>query len=637
MYDLVYKNKRFAQFILALITLPFAFFGVDYYFRRSDMAGEVAKFDGGQITQVEFDKAIRDQQDAMRRSGQQNIDPALFDNPETRYNLLQQLLRERLVEKKGADLHFRISNEQLFDRIAADPRFRQDDRFSLDVYKSLLTQNGIPEALFEDSIRRQLVAEKVIDPIARGGIVAKASAVAFVNLLEQQREVEVASVDADAFAKDVKVDDAQVKDFYDKNAAAFKTPEELKFEYVVLTQDALLPQVSVTPEEVKAQYAAAEKTYTQEEQRQAAHILIAVKPDASEADRAAAKKKADDIAAQAKANPAKFADLAKQYSQDPGSAAQGGDLGSNPRGTMVKPFEDAVFAMKPNEVVGPVQSDFGFHVIKLLAVTPARVRPFDDVKAQIETDLKRQKTAQKFAAAADQFQNLVYEQAESLAPVAKTLGLKVETSPLVNRAQAQQIAMGNAKVVQALLSPESISAKRNTDAIEVGPNALMAARLLEYKPSAPRPFDEVKEEIRKQLTRQGAVELAQKAGREKLALLEQGRSDRDVGLSFANRVAVARGRPAPGFSPDAVTKIFQADATKLPRYVGATSGAGFSIYKLVNVINPPEPEPARLASARKGMADARSREIFDAYIADLKTKAKVEINQANLDKKAAAQ
>jgi peptidyl-prolyl cis-trans isomerase D len=635
MYDLVYKHKRIAQFILALIMVPFAFFGVDYYFRRSEMAGEVAKFDGGQVTQAEFDRAIRDQQDSMRRAGQ-NVDPALFDNPEVRYNLLQQLLRERLIEKTGGDLHFRITNEQLFDRIASDPRFREGGRFSLDTYKLLLAQNNIPEALFEDSMRRQLLAEKVADPIVRGGIVAKASAVALVNLSEQQREVEIATVDVDSFMKDVKVDDAQVKAYFDTNAAAFKTPEELKFEYVILTQDALLPQVSVTPDEVKAQYAAAEKTYTQEEQRQAAHILIAVKPDATEAERAAAKKKAEDIAAQAKANPAKFADLAKQYSQDPGSAPQGGDLGSNPRGTMVKAFDDAVFAMKPGEIVGPVQSDFGYHVIKLVEITPARTRPFDEVKAQIETDLKRQKATQKFAAAADQFQNLVYEQAESLAPVAKTLGLKVETSPLVTRTQAQQIAMGNAKVVQALLSPESISAKRNTDAIEIGPNALMAARLLEYKPAAPRPFDEVKEEIRMQLARQAAAELAQKAGRDKLALLEQGRSDRDVGLSFAKAVAVARNRPQPGITPDAMTKIFQADPTKLPRYVGAPSGSGgFSIYRLVNVINPPEPEPARLASARKGIADARSREIFDAYIADLKGKAKVEINQANLDKKQA--
>jgi peptidyl-prolyl cis-trans isomerase D len=246
-----------------------------------------------------------------------------------RFNLLQQLLRERLIEKKADDLHFRISNDEVFERIAADPRFRQGDKFSLDLYKSLLSQAGIPEAAFEDSIRRQLLNEKIVDPISRGGIVAKTSAAGFLNLVEQQREVEVASVDAEPFMKDVKVDDAQVKAFYEKNAAAFKTPEEAKFEYVILTPDAMLSQAPVTPDEVKAQYESAAKTYTQEEQRQAAHILVAVKPDATEAERAAAKKKAEDIAAQAKANPAKFAELAKQFSQDPGSAPQGGDLGSN--------------------------------------------------------------------------------------------------------------------------------------------------------------------------------------------------------------------------------------------------------------------------------------------------------------------
>jgi peptidyl-prolyl cis-trans isomerase D len=301
---------------------------------------------------------------------------------------------------------------------------------------------------------------------------------------------------------------------------------------------------------------------------------------------------------------------------------------------MVKAFDDAVFAMKPGEVSGPVQSEFGWHVIKLSEITPARTRPFEDVRAQIETDLRRQKVAQKFASAADQFQNLVYEQADSLAPVAKALGLAVQTSPLVTRAQAQQIALGSAKLAEALFSPESIASKRNTDAIEVGPNAMMAARIVEYKPAAPRPFDEVKDEIRRQLVRQAATHLASNAGREKLALLEQGKTDREAGVAFAKPVAIVRNRLQPGFTPEALTRIFQADATKLPRYIGTASDrGGFAIYRLNKVIQPAEADPAKLAAARTRIAEMQNREVFDAYVNALKAKAKVEVNKAVLDRK----
>src|SRR5512141_1221760 len=204
--------------------------------------------------------------------------------------------------------------------------------------------------------------------------------------------------------------------------------------------------------------------------------------------------------------------------------------------------------MKPGEIAGPVQSEFGYHVIKLNGITPEKMRSFDEVKGQIEADLKRQKVAQKFASAADQFQNLVYEQADSLAPVAKVLGLTIQTSPLVTRAQAQEIAMGSAKLVQALFAPESVAAKRNTDAIEVGNGALMAARIIEYKPSAVRPFAHVKAASHKQLVLQGAWERAKESGREQLALLEAGKSDKEAGVTFSKPVLLMRSRPQPGFT-----------------------------------------------------------------------------------------
>ena len=273
---------------------------------------------------------------------------------------------------------------------------------------------------------------------------------------------------------------------------------------------------------------------------------------------------------------------------------------------MVKPFDDAVFAMKPGEIAGPVQTDFGWHVIRLDGVTPARTRPFDEVEG---ADRGRPQAAEG-RAEVRRGRRPVPEprlRAGRLArrAPAKALGLTVQTTPLVTRAQAQAIAQGNAKFVQALFSPESIAGKRNTEAIEVGPNTLMAGRIVEYKPAAPRPFAEVKDEIRRQLVRKGAGELAQKAGREKLALLEQGKSDKEAGVTFGKPVTLPRNQVQPGFSPDALTRIFQHRPDKAAAYVGAANErGGYSIYRVEKVLEPPPADAAKLAAAAAASASS---------------------------------
>ncbi len=302
---------------------------------------------------------------------------------------------------------------------------------------------------------------------------------------------------------------------------------------------------------------------------------------------------------------------------------------------MVKAFDDAVFAMSPGEIVGPVRSEFGWHVIKLQGVTGAKTLSFDEARGQIEADLKRQKVSQKFAAAADQFQNLVYEQADSLAGVAKALNLEAKTSGWATRADVQRLSFGNPKFVQALFAPESISAKRNTEAFEVAPNTLMAGRVVEYKAAAPRPFDLVKDEIRRQLVQREASEMAQKSGRAKLALLEQGKGDKEVGVAFGKPVSVVRNQTLPGFSPDALTKIFRVDAAKLPQFVGAINErGGYAIYRVQQATTPAAAtDPSKLTGARGRIAEMQGRELFDAYVATMKAKADVRINQANVEKK----
>jgi peptidyl-prolyl cis-trans isomerase D len=632
MFDFVYRKKRLVQVILALITLPFAFFGVDYYFRGGGSATEVARVGGETISQVEFANAISDQQDRMRQSAGKDYDPTVFSNPEVRYSMLEQLIGQRVLDQQVRRGNLRVSDAQLAQFIGELAPFQEDGKFSRTKYEQLLISQNMTPLAFEQRVRQELTVAPLQEPIANGNITATSNIERYLALLDQQRQVAVATVSADAYLKDVKIDDAAVKAFYDANQGVFQVPDEVKIEYLVLTPDSLMGQITVDPAEVKKQYDDNVKQYTKVEERQASHILVAVKPDATEADKAAAKQKAEALAASARKTPAKFAELAKQNSQDPGSAGQGGDLGSFARdGSMVKPFEDAVFSGKQGDIVGPVQTDFGWHIIRITGVKPGKTQSLDEAKPQIEQDLKRQKATRKFVEAADQFQNLVYEQADSLQAAAKGLNLEVKTTPMLTRAQVQALAQNSPKLVQAVFSAESLQAKRNTEALEVAPNTLMAARVLDYKPATTRPFDDVKAEIRRQLERNAASELAQKTAKEKLALLEQGK---DAGVSFGKPVTLTRNQTQPGFPPDALIKIFQANANKLPAYVGAPAERGsFSVYKVTQVVTPPATDPERLKAFNNRVGDQVGHELFNAYLASLKSKADVKINQANLEKK----
>ncbi|HXR57508.1 MAG TPA: SurA N-terminal domain-containing protein [Casimicrobiaceae bacterium] len=631
MFDLLHKHKRVAQTVLGLVTLPFVFFGTYQYFTGGGSAQDVASVGKNKITQSEFDDALRDQQQRMRQALGNNFDASMLDTPEARYALLEQLVNQRLLENEARAGRFRVTDAQLAQFIAGLAPFQEDGKFSADKYREVLAAQGMSPLMFEQRVRGDLTLSPVSDPIVNGSIAAKSSVQRYLALLDQKREVSIAPIAAEPFAKSVNVSDEDVKAYYDRNPKAFETPEMAKVDYLLLTQDAIAAQIKVDPAEVRQAYDANAKQYTTSEERRASHILIAVKKDASDAEKAQAKKKAEEIAAKARANPDSFAQLAKENSQDPGSASQGGDLGSFSRGAMVKPFEDAVFGAKVGDIVGPIQTDFGYHVIKVTGITPSHVQSFDEVKGRIEAELKRQKAGQKFASAADQFQNLVYEQADSLAGAAKTLDLKVETTPFVTREKIQSLAMGSAKFVQALFSPESIQSKRNTEAIEVGQNALMAGRIVDYKAAAPKPFNEVKDEIRQQLTRQRASEMAAKAGREKLALLEAGK---DAGVTFDKPVTLTRNQVQPGVTPEALKTIFEASGQKLPAYVGATNDkGGFSIYRLDKVIEPPAADAAKLEAASTRVGSELGRELMNAYLASLKADTDVKINQAALEKK----
>ena len=637
MFDFVHKNKRLVQFILALIALPFAFFGVDSYVRTMGGDKDVATVGGQPVTPQDYENALRNQQAQMQRMLGKNYDPAMFDNPEVKQQVLEGVVNQRLLQVVGQELKLTASDAEVNKVISNIPDFQEDGKFSDKKAAEVLQANRLTVPGFRSNVRNDLAMQTLQDPLARSGFASAAQVALYQLLTEQGREVQVATLDVNAFMALAKIDDAAIKAEYEKSPDSFRAPEQVKIEYLQLNQAAFVSTLSVTGEEVKAEYEKRVKEFSAPEERRASHILLSVDKDdkgqLKAASKDAAKTEADSLVKQVGASAETFATLAKAKSKDPGSAAQGGDLGFFGRGQMVKPFEEAVFSMKPGEVRGPIESDFGYHIIRLTEVKAERVKPLDEVKAQIEGELKQQKASKLFAENAEKFQNRVYEAGSSYAKLAEELKLEVKKTDWMSRAQVQAIAGGNQKFAQTVFAPANVAAKKNSEAIDLGNNSLISARVLEHKPSAVRPLDDVKAQIQIQLQRRAATELAAKAGAEKLALLAAGK---DAGVTFAAAQKLLRQQPAPNINQALLKSVFAADLSKGEATAGgANDSGGYTLVKVLKVVQPEALAADKAKSLAQRLSGQNAGDLSNAYIGALKERVKVDIKKGAIPDKAA--
>jgi peptidyl-prolyl cis-trans isomerase D len=522
-----------------------------------------------------------------------------------------------------------VSDRSLAQRLAAIPGLiKSDGSFDNDQYKMLLGAQGMTPALYEARLVQDLGVQQLNSAVQSTAFAPKTVAARLSDLNDQERVVQQLTFKPEAYAAQVKVSDADVKAYYDKNTAQFQVPEQAKIEYLVLDNAAVGAQISVSDADIKSYYEQNQKQYTTSEERRASHILIALKKGASAADKAAAKAKADKLYAQATANPADFAKLAKANSEDPGSAEHGGDLGYFAPGMMLKPFEDAVFQMKQGQISQPVLSDYGYHIIQLTGIKPGSLKTLDEVKSEIASTIKTQLMSKKFAELADVFNNTVYEQGDSLQPTADKLKLKVATASNVmrvpNPALDKNLPYNNQKFLTALFTDDVIKNKHNTEAIEVAPNVLIAGRVVEYKPQSTKPFEAVQAAVRERVTQAQEAKLAQQAGEAKLAALKQ--KDDSTGFAAEKTVSRVKSQDLGAESLDAVMK---ADTTKLPAFVGlALPGEGYSILRISKVMQPAAPDAARRQAEQQQVTDALAQQEMLAYLNVLKEKAKVKILKA---------
>lgn len=623
MFDVVRNNKRVVQVFLALIALPFAFFGVESYVRSVGSGDTVATIGDLKITRPQFQEALREQQERMRAAMGGRLDPKMFDTPEARKAILNDLINQRLLTLEASKSHLVVTDQGLAAFIANIDQFKVDGRFSRERYQAAVASTGLPVEVFEARLRQDLTLRQLAGSVSESGFLSKTVLDQLIALQTQTREVQELRFPVDQFLGKVEVNEAAIQKYYEVNARQFEIPEQVRVEYLVLGRDEVAGQIGVSEAEVKAWYDSHRDQYEQSETRQARHILL------TGSDKAKLRTQADALLAEIRKSPKSFPELARKHSQDPGSAEKGGDLGYFGRGMMVKPFEDAVFAMKEGEISNIVESDFGLHIIQLTGVRPGKVRPLAEVRPDIEKQLREAGAARKFAELAEGFSNLVYEQADSLKPAAEKFRLTIRQSDWIKRGAAAPGPLGNEKVLTAIFSDDSLKQKRNTEAIEIGPNTLLAARVLEHRPAARQPLESVKAGIEQQLRREEAQKLAAKAGE---AALAAARGGEDKGGWSALR-RVSRLDPS-GLPQAALAPVFKVDAAKLPGYTGVElPGAGYVVYKVSKVEAGPALDPARRQPMVQQLNGLLAQEEFQGYLAALRARYKVEINNAALEAK----
>lgn len=561
------EHKRWLMFIAMVLIIPsFVVTGIYSYNRMSQSDNAIVQVGEAKITPEQFDMAKREQLERLRQQMGESFRANILDNEQAREDILRMLMDDSAITQTVAKNHVMVSEAEAVALIKNADALKQDGKFSPELYEQFLRSLGKSDQQFVAQVQRDLEKEVLIAGVSNAYPVPKALVEQMHEILTNERQVRTLTINAADFLNSVNVSDDEVKAYYSAHLSEFLSPEHIKAEYIVLSPENFKDQ-KANPDDIKAYYEQNKNRWSIPEQRRASHILIEFGND-----KAAALKKAEGILAEVKADPSKFAAVAEKESQDPGSASQGGDLSFFGKGVMTKAFEDAVFNAKKGDIVGPVETEFGYHIIYVTDIQAGSVEPFEAVKPEIEREYAEQMAIRTFSERADEFTNMVYEQSDSLEPTAQKFGLKVETADFVTRNGVTDPELGriiNDRVAEALFGSECLKEKRNSNAIEVQSNTLVAARVVEYYPEKERALDDVKSIIGEKLRAQKAAEKAFEAGKAKLAELQKSKSLD----GFSDEVWVSR-QNQQGQETSLINAELALETSKLPAYTGATLANG---------------------------------------------------------------
>jgi peptidyl-prolyl cis-trans isomerase D len=585
MFDFIRKHTKITMALLFLLIVPsFVLVGMDGASRSGGSGGGsvVAVVDGRDITQPEWDLAHQNEVSRLRAS-MPTLDIKLLDSPEARYGTLERLVRDRVLAATAAKGGLVVPDQKLQRLYAEDKAiaaFRlPDGKFDRAGFQA---QTGMAPEQYEAGLRSDLAIRQVMLGVSSTGFASKAAADASLNAFFEKREAQVARFNTADYAAKVNPTDAELAQFYKDNQPLFQAPEEATVEYVVLDLEALRKSITVDEQDLRKQYEQSTQQLAGKEERRASHILIESPAAAPAAEREKAKAKAGELLAAARKAPDTFADLARKNSQDAGSAPAGGDLDFFARAAMVKPFADSVFAMQKGDISDVVETEFGYHIIRLTDIRLPKQKSFEEMKPVLETEARQQLAQKKFAETAETFSNAVYEQSDSLRPIAERLKLEVKTATRLTRNPAPGATgvLGNPKFLGALFTPDSVDKKRNTEALDMGASQLVSGRITQYTPARTLPLAEVRDAVRTRLQQQRGAELARKEGVEKLAAWKASPATAVLPAALVISRDQSQQLPAP-----VVSAALGADLGTAPALVGVDLGAqGYAIVNVIKVL-----------------------------------------------------
>lgn len=604
-------HKRWMMFIAMIFIIPsFVVTGIYSYNRMSDSENDLATVGDTSITMMDFDNAKRQYLDNFRRQMGQSFKPNMLDTAEARASILAALISDRAISLEIASEYMNVGEADAINLVKQAPAFQRDGKFSTEAYQQFLNSMGKSDEQFVLELRRDLTRQMLLSAVSQTTQASNTVAQRIHDLLTEERTIRTFEIKPTAFLKSVSVTDAEAQSYYDQNKSLFAVPESVDIEYVVLSPESY-KNIKASEDDIKTFYEQNLQRFSTPEERRASHILIAVNNEKTDAD---AKKEADEIYKQLQADPSKFAQLAKSKSADPGSARQGGDLGFFQKGMMVPEFDNAVFSGKKGDLVAPVKTQFGYHIIKIVDVKAAQAKPLKEVRGEIEALYQQQAAIRAFAEDAENFSNMVYEQSESLQPVAERFGLKIQTVKNVTRDYEDQLI--NPNVIEALYGFDVLEDKRNSNAIEVASNTLLSARVTAHHKQTVKTFDEVKGDIVATLKNQKATEAARAQGSADIAKLLDKKS---ASAKFGDKTVISRERPG-AYAYEVVTAALRPEANKLPTYTGVQTQDGSYFVIEVQSSKKIEASPEQLAMRKAELAQLYSNPEQAAFISGLETK-----------------